>query len=131
MKALVSALVLVCLGVGLVACGSSETKTVTETVKSEATGAAQTESSEAVESATTKEPTATMIPDGTWERGEYTPGTYRARGGSLCSWEKRDKLGEEASGTGNWGGSEKNILAEIDSRYFVTEGCGVWQKVGG
>jgi hypothetical protein len=115
-------------------CGSSETKTVTETVTSSASEAEAGSESESAESGSegvgvSDAPTATTIPDGTWRRGEYTPGTYRAKGGGTCSWEKRQNLNEEAEGTGNWGGAESNVLAEIDSPYFVTDGCGVWEKV--
>lgn len=124
-------------------CGSSETKTVTETVEVESQAAPESEgasgseeeasASEAPEGATTDQPTATTIPDGTWAKGEYTPGTYRAPGGELCSWEQNQKLGGEAAGeefNENYGIGEKNILIEINSPYFKTEDCGVWQKVG-
>lgn len=128
--ALLGAMVLV-----LAACGSSETKTVTETVESKAPAqeSSPEESSEGEEEVTTDEPTATTIPDGTWAKGEYTPGQYRAAGGSLCSWEQDQKLGGEAAGEGfneNYGIGEKNILIEINAPYFKTEECGVWHKVG-
>lgn len=112
------------------ACGSGETKTVTETVEQQTEASRDAEAPEAVSSGTQGAvPTATTIPDGTWAKDEYTPGTYRAPGGGACEWEKRQKLSEEAEGTGNWGISEKNIVAEVDSPYFKTEGCGLWEKV--
>jgi hypothetical protein len=114
----------------LSACGSGETKTVTETVKrAEAAGTPGARDGTPTAGTRGAVPTATEIPDGTWAKGEYTPGTYRAPGGELCSWEKRQSLSREAEGTGNWGGAEKNIVAEVDSPYFKTEGCGVWEKV--
>lgn len=121
--------------VALAGCGSSETKTVTETVQAEGQAAPAPEETaeEAPEEATTDKPTATTIPDGTWAKGEYTPGTYRAKGGATCSWEQNQKLGGEAAGESfneNYGIGEKNILIEINSPYFKTEECGVWQKVG-
>lgn len=112
---------------GLGACGSSKTKTVTRTV--EAAAEEQAVAPKEPEPRTTA-PTATSIPDGTWAKGEYTPGTYRAPGGSSCWWEKLEKLGEEVFQPGRYGSEETNILVEIDSRYFKTEECGVWQKVG-
>lgn len=117
-----------------VGCGSSDTATVTvtkeETVEAP-TPSGSAESESAPSSATEGEtPTATTIPDGTWTKDEYTPGTYRAAGGELCEWEQRQQLNQEANGTGTWGIGETNILAEIDSPYFLTENCGTWQKVG-
>lgn len=115
-------------------CGSSETTTVTVTKKEavEAPGPSEPASSESAPSPATEggTPTATTIPDGTWTKDEYTPGTYRAPGGELCEWEQRQQLNQEASGTGTWGIGETNILAELDSPYFLTENCGTWQKVG-
>ncbi len=115
----------------LVGCGSTETKTVTETVTVDDSDPAPETTTEAASEplVTTDEPTATTIPDGTWAKGEYTPGTYRAKGGPMCEWEQRQSLGKEAEGAGQWGIGDSNILAEIDSPYFVTEGCGTWQKV--
>ena len=112
-------------------CGSSETKTVTETVaQKEATGSSEAPPATSAKGTQGAVPTPTSIPDGTWAKDEYTPGTYRAPGGGSCEWEKRQKLSEEAEGTGNWGIGEKNIVAEVDSPYFKTEGCGTWEKVG-
>jgi hypothetical protein len=129
------AIVIVALGaIGFAGCGSSETKTVTETVEgaAKAPEASSTETEEAAEGDT---PTATTIPDGTWQRGaDYQPGQYRAPGGATCSWEQNEKLGGEAGGEGfneNYGIGEKNPFIEIDSPYFKTEECGTWVKVGG
>jgi hypothetical protein len=120
------ALVLVAAG-----CGSSETKTVTETAAGKTSEEAESgeEAASEGESAAGR-PTATTIPDGTWKRGEYTEGTYRAPGGSSCWWEKLNELGEEVFEPGRYGSEETNILVDIDSRYFKTEECGTWEKVG-
>lgn len=119
-------LVVLAVGLAIAGCGSSETKTVTETVSTAA--ATPPESSE-----TSETPTATTIPDGTWQRGaDYQPGTYRAPGGSRCWWEQRQRPGGEAAGEGlneNYGSGEQNILIEINSPYFNTEHCGTWERV--
>lgn len=126
------ALLLVALTAGAVGCAETETKTVTETVRGAQKQPAEEVDAASSEGATTDEPTATTIPDGIWAKGEYKPGRYRAPGGEFCSWEKRQKLGGEAEGEGfndSYGYGETNILLEIDSPYFKTQECGVWQKV--
>ncbi|HEY6731912.1 MAG TPA: hypothetical protein VI039_12930 [Solirubrobacterales bacterium] len=118
------------LGLMAAGCGSTETKTVTQTVQAESQSEGSSAEAGASEEALVDEPTPTTIPDGTWAKGEYTPGQYRAPGGPSCWWEKLEKLGEEVFQPGRYGSEERNILVDVDSRFFKTEECGVWQKVG-
>jgi hypothetical protein len=112
-------------------CGSSETKTVTQTVGTEETTGAST--SEPAAGTAGDTPSTTTIPDGTWRRdADYQPGMYRAPGGSACWWEQDQQAGGEAAGEGfneNYGSGEHNILIKIDAPYFKTEHCGTWVKV--
>lgn len=131
----------------VVGCGGGGTTTVTVASKTQAQMEAlgekaqgelrqakadieRAEATEVAKRSIRSEPTATSIPDGTWASGEFTPGTYRAPGGEDCWWEKLEALGEEVFQPGRYGSEETNILVEIDSRYFKTEECGIWHKVG-
>src|ERR1044072_4051497 len=121
----------ICTGLILTACGSSETKTVTETV--EASAPAEAEVATPTEGTEGALPTKLTIPDGTWAKGEYTPGTYRSPGGETCSWQQNELPGGEKEGEGfneNYGIGETNIMIQINSPYFKTEDCGLWEKVG-
>lgn len=70
------------------------------------------------------------ISDGVWKaETDYIVGTYRARGGGGCYWEKlSDPSGEFNSIIAN-GGFEKNQILTVDSPYFSTSGCGTWELV--
>jgi hypothetical protein len=119
----------------LASVGCGESAETVRTPPSDASGSSKATNEESEEDGISGEtPTATTIPDGTWAKGEYEPGTYRAPGGELCNWEQRKTAGGEASGeefNENYGIGEKNIIIEIDAPYFTTEDCGTWTKVGG
>jgi len=123
--------------IALAGCGAAEkTKTVTVTTEAKPAAPPPTEeSSKSTESETTEaesgsKPTATTIPDGTWQLGrDYKPGLYRAPGGANCFWEKNKVAGGSAEGLGN-GSGETNPEIQIDSPFFKTEECGTWHKVG-
>lgn len=119
--AITLALALVIAAVG---CGSSETKTVTETVTN------STEASEAgsEETEETSVPTATTIPDGLWQQGrDYGPGVYRAPGGGNCYWALLGKANPGAIREN--GGANSTQTLEVNSPYFETDGCGTWEKI--
>jgi len=76
-------------------------------------------------------PKATEIPgDGVWVVGEdVVPGTYRAEGGSLCTWQRLSGFRPELSSVITMGG-ESRVTLEPGDAGFVTTDCGSWSKTG-
>jgi hypothetical protein len=81
------------------------------------------EEEEAVEVAEKSE-----IEDGIWQVGvDIEPGTYRPEGGSGCYWALLNSA--DTSDIENNGGFSPNQTLTIDSAWFQTDGCGVWEKI--
>jgi hypothetical protein len=72
------------------------------------------------------------INDGTWQaERDYVPGTYEAPGGSSCYWALLSEPGGGGiEGIIENGGFNKHQILTIDSPYFETRDCGVWERVG-
>lgn len=69
------------------------------------------------------------IDDGIWQVGvDFVPGTYRSEGGSRCYWALLGSA--DTSDIINNGGFTANQTLTIDSPWFETNGCGVWEKIG-
>lgn len=128
-SALIAGLLSVALILLATGCGSSETKTVTETVTTEASEAPGSESESTPEGAGSAGPTSTTIPEGTWAPGEIAAGTYRAKGGELCEYA----TGPSAKSVQNGEGHTQygtNVLVELSGNdYFRTEECGTFELV--
>jgi hypothetical protein len=72
------------------------------------------------------------ISDGTWQaERDYIPGTYEAPGGSSCYWALLSEPGGGGiEGIIENGGFNKHQILDIESPYFETSDCGVWERVG-
>jgi hypothetical protein len=72
------------------------------------------------------------ISDGTWQaERDYIPGTYEAPGGGSCYWALLSEPGGGGiEGIIENGGFNKHQILTIDSPYFETRGCGIWERVG-
>ncbi len=69
------------------------------------------------------------ISEGTWQIGvDIEPGTYRARGGSLCYWAILNSL--DNFDIANNGGFTANQTVQLTSGWFESRDCGEWQKIG-
>ena len=69
----------------------------------------------------------TIPDDGVWQVGtDFEPGTYRAPGGGTCYWAT---LGSADTSDITNNGLGKNPTVTLDSGWFETEGCGVWEKL--